>query len=165
MPNAQKKLNMRLIAFTISKLSGFRKTLLTIAMFLLTSLIQPPSEAQEPQGQTPEIKSVDPLIPFARRWDINGDRIFTCEEWRLFTFKVFQRADRNHNKVLEESEMSEVIAADGIFFDSSLSYFDTDNDGVVARDEFIERPNPFFFAYDADKDCRVTESEENAVGK
>ena len=162
---------MRLIA---SILLVPLKMLFILSVCLLTSLIRSPSEAQEPPGQTPEsgapgkrpeLRPVDPLIPFARRWDINGDHIFTCEEWKLFTIRVFQRADRNRNKVLEESEMSEVISADAIFFDSSLNYFDTDEDGVIVRNEFVDRPNPFFFAYDTDKDCRVTEREESAAGK
>jgi Ca2+-binding EF-hand superfamily protein len=57
------------------------------------------------------------------------------------------------------------LHAETHFFDSSLNYFDTDEDGMIVRNEFVDRPNPFFFAYDTDKDCRVTEREESAAGK
>jgi hypothetical protein len=156
---------MRIIVFTDSILSKLHKTIPTLTIFLLTNLIQLPSEAQQSPDQMPELRPVDPLILFSRRWDINGDGISTCQEWKLFMVKVFHKADRNRNKVLEESEMSDVIAADPIFSDSSLGYFDTNNDGVVALTEFVDRPNPFFFVYDADKDCRVTRSEQDARGK
>jgi hypothetical protein len=156
---------MRIVVSTASIMSKLQKIAPVLTILLLTHLIQLPSEAQQSPDQTPVLQPVNPLIPFSRRWDINGDGISTCQEWKLFMVKVFHKADRNRNKVLEESEMSNVIAADPIFSDSSLGYFDMNNDGVLTLTEFIDRPSPFFFVYDADKDCRVTRSEQDVRGK
>lgn len=101
----------------------------------------------------------DPLIAFARRWDLNHDGIYTCEEWKVFMGTVFARADKNRDNVIKGKEFEAVIASDKIFAQVSFSYFDMNGDGIISRAELVDRLNPLFARYDANGDCKVTAAE------
>ena len=40
---------------------------------------------------------INPLLSSAPSWDLNGDGIYTCDEWKVFVNKIFDRADKNHD--------------------------------------------------------------------
>jgi Ca2+-binding EF-hand superfamily protein len=46
-----------------------------------------------------------------------------------------------------------------LFADADLAYFDDNKDGRVSRDEFINKPSPFFQRFDRNHDCKVTPDE------
>jgi hypothetical protein len=120
-----------------------------------------PGENKEPLSAAPrsEKKPSDPFIEFAARWDTNGDSTYTCDEWKIFATTLFRRADKNHDGFITEDEFPVIRGADRILSNASLSYFDTNSDKKISRAEFIEKPNPLFIIYDANKDCKVTPQE------
>ena len=133
---------------------------LSPVLFILAAMLLPThAGAQEFSRETGGFHQEDPLVAFARRWDINGDRIYTCLEWELFLKRIFHKADRNRDNLLAGDEVKAVVTADEIFSDASLAYFDMNDDGEITLMEFVSRPNPFFIIYDANKDCRVTAAE------
>lgn len=137
-----------------------RSILLPVLMIILAAILFPPNgEAQEPSRENGAFQPDDPLVAFARRWDVNGDRVYTCGECELFMKRIFYRADRNHDDLIKGNELAAVIAADKIFSDASFAYFDTNNDRQITRAEFIGHPNPFFILYDTNRDCQVTATE------
>jgi hypothetical protein len=128
----------------------------TIAVSVLAQERRPPS----PSGQSqPE----DPLVVAAHRWDLNGDGVYTCEEWRMYLARIFIVADHNHDQYLSDDEFQAVRAADPIFADADYSVFDANGDGRISRTEFMSVPNPLFGIYDRDKTCRVTQTQIDAV--
>jgi len=138
----------------------FSKAIFALTISCSLTLTHSHGNAQESPRRPSELQADDPLIAFSRRWDINGDHVYTCDEWRLFMSKVFHTADVNRSRLLEMAESASVAAADPIFSELSLTYFDANGDGVIDRAEFLDAPNPFFVIYDTDKDCRVTAVEQ-----
>jgi len=102
---------------------------------------------------------VDPLLSSAHSWDLNGDGIYTCDEWKVFVNKVFDRADKNHDGHVDAQEFKTIKNADPLFRDADLGYFDEDHDGRLSRREFVDKPSPFFLRFDKNGDCRVTPDE------
>jgi hypothetical protein len=121
--------------------------------------------AQERRPSSPSVHSQpeDPLVVAAHKWDLNGDGVYTCENWKMYLARIFMVADHNHDQYLSEDEFQAVRAADPIFADADFSVFDTNGDGRISRAEFMSVPNPLFAIYDRDKTCRVTQTEIDAV--
>lgn len=140
--------------------SMFSRAMPALTISLSLCLPYSHGNAQEPSERMPEFQADDPLIAFSRRWDVNGDRVLTCDEWRLFASALFQTIDANRSKLLEKTEIAFLGSVDRIFSGISLTYFDENGDGVIDRAEFINAPNPFFVIYDTDGDCRVTAAEQ-----
>jgi hypothetical protein len=95
----------------------------------------------------------------APEWDINHDGVYTCEEWKIYVTTLFTKADRNHDGYLTADEFAVIKRADPLFADADLAYFDDNKDGRVSRDEFINKPSPFFLRFDLNHDCKVTQDE------
>ncbi len=140
--------------------SMFSKAMSVVTISISLCLPYSHGNAQEPSQRLPDFQADDPLVTFSRRWDVNGDRVYTCDEWRLFASTLFQTADANRNKLLEKTEIPLLVSVDRIFSGISFTYFDENGDGVIDRAEFINAPNPFFVIYDTDRDCRVTAAEQ-----
>lgn len=100
----------------------------------------------------------NPLLSSAPSWDLNDDGIYTCDEWKAFVNKIFDRADKNHDGYVDAQEFKTIKNADPLFRDADLGYFDNDHDGRSRR-EFVDKPSPFFLRYDKNSDCRVTPDE------
>lgn len=145
--------------------SSFAKLIFAFTISASLNLPYSDSNAQEPLHRLPDFQAEDPLITFSRSWDVNGDRVFTCDEWSLFASTLFQAADANRDKVLEKTEIPLLVSAHRIFSGISFVYFDANSDGVIDRAEFVGAPNPFFVIYDTDKDCRVTAAELASGGR
>jgi hypothetical protein len=92
-------------------------------------------------------------------WDINHDGVYTCEEWKIYVTTLFNKADRNQDGYLTGDEFAGLKRADPLFADADLAYFDDNKDGRVSRDEFINKPSPFFQRFDRNHDCKVTPDE------
>lgn len=140
--------------------SMFSKAISVLAISISLCLPNSRGNAQEPSQRLPDFQADDPLLTFSRRWDFNGDRVYTCDEWRLFASTLFQTIDTNRNKLVEKAEIPLLISVDRIFSGVSFAYFDENGDGAINRAEFINAPNPFLVIYDIDRDCRVTAAEQ-----
>ena len=101
----------------------------------------------------------NPLLSSATSWDLNGDGIYTCDEWKVFVSKIFDRADQNHDGYVNAQEFKTIQDANPLFKDADFSYFDENHDGRISRSEFVDKPSPFFVRYDKNHDCRVTPDE------
>jgi hypothetical protein len=112
--------------------------------------------AQAPNGAP---GGADVVRSTAPDWDLNHDGVYTCEEWRIHVTTLFNKADRNHDGFLTAEEFSAIKRADPLFADADLSYFDDNKDGRISRDEFVNKPSPFFMRFDRNHDCRVTRDE------
>ena len=110
-------------------------------------------------AQAPVSGGNDVVRNTAADWDINHDGVYTCEEWKIYVTTLFAKADRNHDGYLTADEFSAIKRADPLFADADLSYFDDNKDGRVSRDEFVNKPSPFFQRFDLNHDCRVTQDE------
>jgi hypothetical protein len=129
------------------------------SLFTLSCLIALATVVLDRQGayaSESTSRSEDPLIAFAQRWDGNRNGIFTCSEWKLFMRRLFRKADRDRDGVVEAKEFPVISGADPILSETSLSYFDSDGDKRIEPDELIDRENPIFLRYDANHDCQVT---------
>jgi len=89
---------------------------------------------------------INPLLSSAPSWDLNGDGIYTCDEWKVFVNKIFDRADKNHDGHVDAQEFKTIKNADPLFRDADLGYFDDDHDGRLNRREFVDKPSPILFA-------------------
>jgi hypothetical protein len=99
----------------------------------------------------------DRLLAWATVWgDADRKGIYTCEEWKRYATRMFNDADRNRDGYVDAQEFKAIQAADPMFKEADLAYFDDNRDGRLSRGEFVDKPNPFFAHYDRKGTCRVT---------
>jgi hypothetical protein len=98
----------------------------------------------------------------ADAWDANHDGVYTCAEWKSHLDRIFTLADRNHDGRLDQSEFAAVRKADTTLADADFGYFDENQDGMITRKEFVEKPSEFILQFDKNGDCRVTPDELKA---
>jgi len=112
-------------------------------------------------GGAPERKPgiPDPLVAAISRGDADHDGVLTCEEWKQYADRLFTLADKNADGVLDEKEFQQIGNMEPVFTGADMAYFDDNNDKRISRSEFVDKPNPVFARYDANRDCRVTEEE------
>jgi hypothetical protein len=96
-------------------------------------------------------------------WDANHDGVYTCDEWKAYTDRLFKSADRNRDSTLDPTEFATIKKADSSLADADFGYFDENQDGKITHSEFVEKPNPFFMRFDLNGDCRVTPDEMKAA--
>lgn len=95
-------------------------------------------------------------MTWARIWgDTKGKGVYTCEEWKQYAARLFNRADGNHDGFLDIKEFESVRKADPMLRDAEFAYFDERRRGRVSRSEFIDKPNPLFTSYDPKGTCKV----------
>jgi hypothetical protein len=98
-------------------------------------------------------------------WDANRDGVYTCDEWKAYLGRIFDLADRNHDKKLDPTEFETVHKVGGdILADAEFGYFDENQDGKISREEFVNKPSEFILRNDRNGDCRVTPEEIKAAG-
>jgi len=102
-------------------------------------------------------RSNDQLVAWATVWgDTGRTGVFTCDEWKRYATRLFNEADKNHDGYLNEEEFKAIRKADLMLKSAELGYFDDNRDGRVSRDEFVNKPNPFFAKYDRKGQCKVS---------
>ncbi|QIG91520.1 MULTISPECIES: EF-hand domain-containing protein [unclassified Bradyrhizobium] len=100
----------------------------------------------------------------AEIWDANRDGVYTCDEWKAYLGRLFDRADRNHDGNLAPAEFDGVRRAGSALADADFGYFDENQDGKITRSEFVGKPNEFILQNDKNGDCRVTQDELKNTG-
>ncbi|WP_050043747.1 EF-hand domain-containing protein [Bradyrhizobium sp. LTSPM299] len=100
----------------------------------------------------------------AESWDANRDGVYTCDEWKGYLGRAFDRADRNHDGILTSAEFEVVRRMGSALADADFGYFDENQDGKITRSEFVGKPNEFILQYDKNGDCRVTPEELKDTG-
>lgn len=110
-------------------------------------------------GSGKEHETGDPLVTAASRWDANHDGTYTCDEWKQYAARIFTLADKNSDGFLNKEEFKHLGKFEPIFADADMDDFDENHDGRVSRQEFVNKPNPFFLRFDANGDCKVTPEE------
>ncbi|GKQ49370.1 EF-hand domain-containing protein [Bradyrhizobium sp. Ce-3] len=95
----------------------------------------------------------------AEIWDGNHDGVYTCDEWKAYLGRLFDRADRNHDGILTPAEFDGVRRPGSALADADFGYFDENQDGKITRGEFVGKPNEFILQNDKNGDCRVTPDE------
>jgi hypothetical protein len=92
-------------------------------------------------------------------WDANHDGVYTCDEWKRYLDRMFNLADRNHDKHLDASEFATVRKSAPMLADADFGYFDENQDGKITREEFVGKPSEFILRNDRNGDCRITADE------
>ena len=100
----------------------------------------------------------------AEIWDANRDGIYTCDEWKGYLGRLFDRADLNRDGSLTAAEFAAVRRPGSALADADFGYFDENQDGKITRSEFVEKPNEFILRFDKNGDCRVTPEELKDTG-
>jgi hypothetical protein len=100
----------------------------------------------------------------AEIWDANRDGVYTCDEWKGYLARMFDRADRNHDGILTPAEFEGVRRPGSALADADFGYFDENQDGKITRSEFVGKPNEFILQHDKNGDCRVTSEELKDTG-
>jgi hypothetical protein len=128
----------------------------TVALLLTGASVALAQSAPRPT-QDALLKNGPPI------WDTNRDGVYTCDEWKSFAGRIFTSADRNRDGHLDSSEFATVQKADAALADADFGYFDENQDGMITRKEFVEKPSAFILRFDRNGDCRVTQDEVKAA--
>ncbi|HYB82068.1 MAG TPA: hypothetical protein VED43_10535, partial [Mycobacterium sp.] len=82
---------------------------IALAQRLPDSGAGPPSKA----AATPP--AIDVMRSSAPNWDLNHDGVYTCEEWKQYVGRLFDRADRNHDGFVDPKEFESIRKSDPMF--------------------------------------------------
>ena len=94
--------------------------------------------------------------------DADDDDVLSTQEFHKFFDDVdaYERFDDNDDEALSRGEYNEAVD-DGYETDAHFKGFDTDGNGSLSRDEFI---NGWYGMFDTDKSATLTRGEfENAI--
>jgi hypothetical protein len=105
----------------------------------------------------PRARAPDAAVVAAKVWDLDGDGTLTCDEWKTYAGRMFDRADKNRDGFLSRDEFLPLYEQQVVSF--PMSMYDQDADDRLSRAEFVNRPHPLFTTYDKDHDCRITPAE------
>jgi hypothetical protein len=143
----------------------YRKSICLAAVAACCCLFGDLASAQPAPGAKPSRPSPDALSATGPEvWDANGDGVYTCDEWKSYLDRWFAAADRNHDGYLDKTEFATIRRPNTFFADADFGYFDENQDGKVARKEFVGKPSVFILQNDKNGDCRVTAAEMKAAG-
>jgi hypothetical protein len=138
----------------------------TVSLLYVTVPIALAQPAPSDQVKRPAQSGHDAASPTSAAdiWDNNHDGIYTCDEWKGYLGRLFDRADRNHDGNLTPAEFESVRRAGSALADGDFGYFDENQDGKITRSEFVGKPNEFILQFDKNGDCRVTPDELKSTG-
>jgi Ca2+-binding EF-hand superfamily protein len=97
--------------------------------------------------------------------DANHDGNITRAELTSFRASNFNRLDRNGDGVLTRNDIPAMAARlnPDIDFDRLIAQFDSNGDGRVSRNEFVNGPSVYFDQADTNHDNVLTRAERNAA--
>lgn len=100
-----------------------------------------------------------------RAADVNRDGKITKSELTSFRAANFTRIDRSGDDVLTESDIPAFLRGKGgpIDIAALTTQFDSNRDGKVSRDEFVNGPTSVFDRADANRDGTLTMAELDAA--
>ncbi len=102
------------------------------------------------------------MIEEMQKADRNGDGAVSRKELLDYRASQFNRLDRNGDGILTSSDMPPLRSIKDKM-QKALARFDTDHDGRVTHNEFINGPTIAFDVADKNKDGVVTRAELNAA--
>ncbi|QPF87614.1 EF-hand domain-containing protein [Bradyrhizobium genosp. L] len=140
--------------------------LITAASLLCTTMPFASAQPASPDQETRRPQAGRDASPTgaAEIWDANRDGIYTCDEWKGYLGRMFDRADGNHDGNLTPKEFASVRRPGSALADADFGYFDENQDGKITRSEFVGKPNEFILQNDKNGDCRVTPEELKGAG-
>lgn len=144
----------------LSRNSGSIRGLIAVATVLCATAFASAQPAPSDQGAR-HGRSDTELSPAsaAEIWDANHDGTYTCDEWKSYLARLFDRADRNRDGSLTPKEFEGVRYHGSALAGADFGYFDENQDGKITRNEFVGKPNEFILQNDKNGDCRVTPDE------
>jgi hypothetical protein len=96
--------------------------------------------------------------------DANRDGNITKAELIAFRASNFTRLDRNDDSVLTRNDIPALLRRRGsLDFDSLIAQFDSNRNGQISRDEFVNGPTAVFDRADSNRDNILTEVERKAA--
>lgn len=105
------------------------------------------------------------MLDQLRAADANRDRKITKAELTTFRAANFTRIDRNGDDVLTERDIPAFLRTEGGPIDLAglTAQFDSNRDGKVSRDEFVNGPTLVFDRADSNRDGVLTIDELDAA--
>lgn len=105
------------------------------------------------------------MLEQLRAADGNRDGKITRAELTAFRAASFTRIDRSGDDVLTESDIPAFLRGNGgpIDIAALTTQFDSNRDGEVSRDEFVNGPTSVFDRADANRDGALTMAELDAA--
>lgn len=95
----------------------------------------------------------------AGTWDSDHDGQVTCAEWQGYLNELVASADKSRDGALNVEEFATLVRTDRLFAAADFTFWDTDHDGKVTREDMVARPNPAITLLDRDKNCVLTDTE------
>lgn len=127
-----------------------------IATILLIMLVTSSVRAAVPNDQL--------LLSRMPGADANRDGNITKAELIAFRASNFTRLDRNDDSVLTRNDIPALLRRRGsLDFDSLIAQFDSNRNGQISRDEFVNGPTAVFDRADSNRDNILTEVERKAA--
>jgi hypothetical protein len=127
-----------------------------IATILLIMLVTSSVRAAVPNDQL--------LLSRMSGADANRDGNITKAELIAFRASNFTRLDRNDDSVLTRNDIPAFLRGRGpLDFDSLIAQFDSNQNGQISRDEFVNGPTAVFDRADSNRDNILTEVERKAA--
>lgn len=123
---------------------------------LLVIFTASPVNAAAPNDQT--------LLSRMSGADINRDGNITKAELIAFRGKNFVRLDRNGDSVLTRNDIPAFLRGRGsLDFDALIIQFDSNQNGQISRDEFVNGPTVVFDRADINRDNVLSEAERKTA--
>jgi hypothetical protein len=126
-------------------------------VMVLTLIAGPAAAALAEDGDGDAGKRIAKL----READLNHDGTITGDEFKHYRAALFDKLDRNKDGFLTAEERPNAGGGQG--GGHMLERFDSNKDGKVDRNEFVNGPTPFFDKIDTNHDGALSSAELDAA--